>query len=319
MPSHLIDLPSSIRLHNVGSLLRAASFFPPKPEAFTLAFHPKHSQFEPFGLAMIAAWADYWNARKVPIRCRNATASGVAYANRLGLFDFITVGNDRNISEHEQAGRFVRLRKIKTKTELTSLVAEMGALLREHDLIEAVQYTVSEMCANVIEHAGAPAFICVQAYPKAKRVSIGIADCGRGVRESLRRNHNFATDEAAIVGAAKPGVSGESPTPYGSADNAGLGLFYARGIARITQQYFLLASGTAAYRQSRAAECCRPARNPLEELHKLYSALPVWRGTIVAVDVGQIVTSHKDVIATIGKVVGPDESIREAKGRIRFT
>lgn len=318
-PSHVIQLPSAMRLHNVGSVFRRATFFPEKPDSFTLSFHPKYSQFEPYGLAMLAAWADHWTARGVTIRCANAQAKGVAYAKRLGLFEFLPDGPNGEVDEHEESGRFVALRKIRKQAELTSLVAEMGAILRTPELIASTQYTVAEICRNSLEHAGAPAFVCVQTYPRAKRVSIGIADCGRGVLDSLRRNFNFDSDETAIVGAAKPGVSGASSSPYGSADNAGLGLFYARGLARLTSQHFLLGSGTAAYRLARVRPSGPPARNPTADRHNLYVDLPSWQGTVVAVDIGPSGASHAGIMRTLGTVAAPDESMREAKGRIRFT
>jgi hypothetical protein len=268
---------------------------------------------------MLAAWSDHWVARGVRIRCKNGSAKGVAYAKRLGLFEFVPDGPSGNIEEHEESGRFVGLRKIEKQSELTSLVAEMGAVLRTPELIASTQYTVAEMCRNALEHAGAPAFVCVQTYPRAKRVSIGIADCGRGVLQSLRRNYNFASDAAAIIGAAKPGVSGASSSPYGSADNAGLGLFYARGLARLSCQYFLLGSGTAAYRLARTRPSAPPSRNPAEERHDLYDSLPGWRGTVVAVDLAQSAATHADFMRTIGTVASPDEPMREAKRKIRFT
>ncbi len=317
--AHVIQLPSALKLHNVGSLLREAVLFPLSPKALHLSFHPKYNQFEPFGIAMLAAWADHWRARGVEIRCSNVQAKGIAYARRLGLFDFLPGGPTDGLVDHEGAGRFVALRKIQKQQELTALVAEMGAILRSPELIASAQYTVAEMCRNVLEHAGAPAFVCVQTYPKAKRVSIGIADCGRGVLESLRRNYNFETDAGAIVGAAKPGVSGASSSPYGSPDNAGLGLFYARGLARLSSQFFLLGSGSAVYRLARSRPGAPPARNPTEERHDLYDGLPGWKGTLVAVDLGQSGSSHADFIRSIAAVAGPDEPMREAKRKIRFT
>ena len=171
---HVISLPSAMRLHNVHHVLRGSAFFLDRPKRIVLEFHPRYSQFEPYAVAMLAAWSDFWTTRGVPVECRNVDAKGVSYAKQLGLFEFLPGGPVGELAEHEEAGRFVALRKIQKQSQLTTLVAEMGAILRTPEMIESAQYAVAEMCRNVLEHAGAAAFVCVQAYASAKRVSLGI-------------------------------------------------------------------------------------------------------------------------------------------------
>jgi len=316
---HVIDLPSSMKVHTIGNLLRACTFFPrERPDRVVLRFHPGYSQFEPFGLAMLAAWAGYWGARGVDIQCENLGAKGVAYAQRLGLFKFMPGSPPTTIEAHEEAGRFVELQEVRKQADLTKLVGDLGGILHTPELIETVQYIVVEVARNVLEHAGAHAYVCVQHYKTANRVSIGIADCGRGVRESLRMAHAFKSDEDAIMGALRPGVTGVMPTPYGSADNAGLGLFYSRGLAKWTHQYFLIVSGERGYRLKRKQADRVPARDPRAEVHDVHSGAS-WQGTFVAIDIAPVGASHGEMFKAIGAAANPDDALRATKSKIRFT
>lgn len=320
MTHHRIDLPNALKLHTVRNLMSRTTFFPAAaPQAITLAFHPQYSQFEPVTLAMLAAWGDYWTSRGVPIHLENLTAKGVAYAQRMGLFRHLSGGPSTTLEEHDESGRFVELQKIHKHSDLTKLVADLGALLRIPSLIELAQYILSEMTSNVLEHAAADAFVCAQYYHKVRRVSIAIADCGKGLLSSLRQNYNFQTDVEAIIGALRPGVSGTTATPYGSPDNAGLGLFYARGLAKWTQQYFFLMSGSAAYRQRRKQPTTAPSRDPRGDSHDLFPNLLGWNGTVVAVDIAAPTSRYADIMQAIGSATGPDDSLRDVKSKIQFT
>lgn len=65
-----------------------------------------------------------------------------------------------------------------------------------YPLVTVVQFSVvlSEVCQNIIEHAGAPGWVAAQAYYWAKRrerwmLVIAVSDLGRGFRESLAAEH----------------------------------------------------------------------------------------------------------------------------------
>ena len=49
------------------------------------------------------AWGNQWTNAKVPITCKNADKKGVAYAQRLGLFNFIPHDGLVEVEEHEEA------------------------------------------------------------------------------------------------------------------------------------------------------------------------------------------------------------------------
>lgn len=319
MSEHVVALPSSLKVHSIRNLLQSCEFFPTSaPERIVLRFHPRYSQFEPFALSMLAAWARFWAVRGVGVRCENLGAKGVAYAQRLGLFGFVPGTPPTAVEEHEEAGRFVELQEVTRQSDLTKLVGDLGGILHAPQLIETVQYLVVELTRNVLEHAAAPAYICVQHYKAANRVSLGIADCGRGVREALRVAYDFKTHEDAIIGALRPGVTGAMPTPYGSADNAGLGLFYSRGLAKWTSQYFLLVSGDGGFRLKRKQKVRVPLRDPRGDAHDLYTG-HLWKGTVVAIDIASVGVSHGEMFEAIGAAASPDDELRETRSKIRFT
>jgi hypothetical protein len=283
-----------------------------------LSFHPRFSHFEPVALAMLAAWADFWTRAGVQIVVKNSTVKGVAYAQRLGLFKFLPSAGAGTFAEHEEAGRFVELHRIHRQPELSKLIADLGGILRVPELIETVQYVVAEMTRNVIEHAQADAFLCVQHYKAAKRVSIGVADTGRGVFASLQPYHPFKTNAEALLGALRPGISGTSATPYGTNDNAGLGLFFARGLAKWTSQYFMLLSGDTTYRLKHKQSELTPARDPRKDAHDLFDGHKRWCGTAVSIDISAN-HNHKKAMLAIGAAANPDDELREVTSRIKFT
>jgi len=87
----------------------------------------------------------------------------------------------------------------------------------------------------------------------------------------------------------QPGVTGAIPGIYGTADNAGAGLFITRSIAKGTGGYFLMYSGKAAYRLRRTKSASKQIvlfldafDEPKRDLWRFDSA---WNGTVVVVEI----------------------------------
>lgn len=318
-----IELPSQISAHTIENFLSNTSFFGGGAAARTLVFHPQFNKIEPFGIAMLAAWADWCVANGVLVVTENGQAPGTVYLQRMGLFDHLPrdVG-PAAITHHDETGRFVALRKISTQRDLDAFVVDIAPMLHRPENIRAVIYCLSELTRNVLEHAGSAAYACAQHYPAGQRVAVGIADCGIGVRQSLSRAHAPKSDEEAIVTALKPGVSGTTLTTYGSADNAGLGLFYTRAVARASEQYFSIVSGTAAYRLNRSQGDRPLTRNPEDDKHKLLRNLPLWKGTVVSVDIGTSTEADDfdELLAAVGEVATTSTTqAPRIRPKIRFT
>lgn len=319
---HRIELPTGLRVHSAKYFFENVEFFPKTtPERIVLSFHPRFTHFEPFAVSMLAAWGQFWKSRGVPIRCENVTKKGVPYAQRMGLFKYIPCDDLIELEEHEEAGKFIPLQHITRRSEMSKLMSEIGGILRDPELIRLGQHALSEMSRNVVEHADAEGFFCAQYYPTTKHVSIGVADCGRGVREALEEAYGFRTHEEALLAALRPGVSGRSRAPYSASDNAGLGLFVARGLAKAGRQYFMLASGDCAFRMDKLPSrttSLHPHRDPASEKHKLFTGLKRWKGTVVAIDLRGMDRSFEIVMHEIGQAISDDHRSAHTKSRLRF-
>jgi len=166
----------------------------------------------------------------------------INYAARMKLFHHLGVSCDASLEEHEEAGRFMPLTQVKTHGELAAVIANVSALLHldtEPDGLAAVQYCVSELIRNVLEHSGSPegAYVCAQRYLKKnpKRVSIAVADCGSGISKHLGQAYPEARNDnsAALSLAMRPGITGAQRGMYGTSDNAGAGLFITNDVCII--------------------------------------------------------------------------------------
>jgi anti-sigma regulatory factor (Ser/Thr protein kinase) len=100
-----------------------------------------------------------------------------------------------------------------------------------------IKYVITELVRNVLEHAVSPvgAMVCAQYFSKTERLSLGVADFGVGIRESIGTFHHAPTDLEAIHLALRPGVTGATARLGGNAQNAGAGLFFTKSIARVTR------------------------------------------------------------------------------------
>ena len=317
-----IHIPNEASFHLFRHFLTLNEFFPADADSFNLNFHPRFVYLQPFALAMLAAWATHWRDRGVPVRCENFASAGIDYAWRMGLFEHLGVPYRPERAEHEEAGRFIPLRTLRSGEDLARFLNDVAPLLHRPEHIQAVQYCLSETIRNVLEHAGgAPAFACAQFYQDAQRVSIGVADCGVGVLASLQRAHGMANDAEAIVGALTPGITGVVGGMYGPPDNAGVGLFFTKSIAKASHQYFGIYSGNAAFRlrRVRSHEQFLLYANPRQDRHDLYDGLPVWHGTVVAVDIGvRQIRSFESTMTAIRNAITPQRP-GERRPRVRFS
>jgi len=157
------------------------------------------------------------------------------------LFEHLGIEYPNQVTEHEEAGRFLALRNVRTRDDVRGVIADVSALLhldRDIEALAAVQYCMSELLRNVLEHSNSPdgAYVCAHNYSEAntQRVTIAIADCGVGITKHLgRAYHDIKNDDLlALRYAMQPGVTGAVSGTYGTPDNAGAGLFITRCIAK---------------------------------------------------------------------------------------
>jgi anti-sigma regulatory factor (Ser/Thr protein kinase) len=290
-----------VSLHAAHSFLMAQRGWFDRSSEAVLTLHPRWPHLEPVGFAILAAWAAWCRREGMPIRVENLEELGtwLEYAARMRLLEHLGIDYQQQYEEHEEAGRFLPLVQVAHQQDVKKVVAEISALLHleeDPESLAAVQYCISELLRNVLEHSASPegAFVCAHRYRKRNRprVTIAVADCGLGIAEHLGTVYpDAATSDMAALGLAmRPGITGARPGLYGTPENAGAGLFITRCIAKGSGGYFLLLSGDAAYRVPRA-------RNDEEKTDLFYDGfddprsarwlLPDgWRGTVVSVEIG---------------------------------
>lgn len=288
---------SNATLQDARSFLSASDYFDLADPSAQLVFNPKWMHGEPFAIAMIAAWAGWCAQHHLPLTVQNLTRSA-DYFWRMKLFDYLPgVFYRPSRIEHEEAGRFMSIKQVQNAVQAREVIANISALLHLTDNPEglaAVQYCISELIRNVLEHSESAegAYVCAHNFSNTKtpRVAIGVADCGTGVAHHLARAHPEAleSDIKALQLALQPGVTGAVAGAYGTPDNAGAGLFITRSIAKGTGGYFLIYSGAAVYRLRRAsvkAQAKLFADAFQEEHHDLWALKNRWQGTVVALEI----------------------------------
>ncbi len=317
-----IQLPQQATLSNFEALVGANPFFVlPSPRRYSLAFSQEGTFLEPVALALLAAWGQYQLGKGCTISCENIGGEGAAYAWRMKLFEFLRVPFQTARKPHDSGDRFIPLTEIVTNDELSSFVESLGDVLHLSDVQQrdTIKYCFSELVRNVLEHAGnVPAFACAQYYERLGRVSVGVADCGRGIRASFGSRHPAADDREALSLAMTPGISGATSTR----ENAGAGLFFIKSIARYSGGGFLLASGKTGYRlqPAKPGEPVLLHYDPFQEPHVILN-IASFRGTIVGVDIQvRQVTSYDKLMSAIREAYFKDrKGTEKIAKKVKFT
>ncbi|MFB3816274.1 MAG: hypothetical protein ACE147_01310 [Candidatus Methylomirabilales bacterium] len=289
-------IPNSATLHTLRAFLDQDQVFSNESGTAVLEFHPQWMHTEPIALAMIAAWGAWCRRAQKRLEVMNLSPRA-RYAARMRLFQHLGIDYHPEQREREEAGRFLPITQVLTHKDVGPVIGDVSAMLHldsDPESLAAVQYCVSELLRNVLEHSGAPdgAFVCAHRFTEEpRRVSIAVADCGQGIAAHLGRAHAEALqDDLVALGLAmRPGITGALPGPYGTPDNAGAGLFITRCIAKGTGGYFALISGNAAFRQRRSRSADEEVElylDPYDDSRHDRWQLPFsWLGTAVAVEI----------------------------------
>lgn len=292
--------------------------------------HPKWVSLHPAVLSMVACMCAVVEQNNGRFSAELSDIVALRYLQRMHLFRYLKVGFSSDFEEHEEAGRFIPIHRVSTRTEIQSFVTDMVPLLHAPPAeVDQIRYVVSEILNNAVEHSRSPvgAYVCAQYYRKKNTVSIGVADAGVGIRQSLARSHGVRNDWDALALAMIPGVSGAGLGGYTS-DNAGVGLFFTRAIAKASRRYFVLYSGSAAYKLRAAKpEGGRPWSlhvDAQEDPHSRLQELPSWPGTLVGIDIStEPVVAFSRLVSVLRQIYTPEQTL-EASGKIlrrlpRFT
>jgi anti-sigma regulatory factor (Ser/Thr protein kinase) len=208
----------------------------------------------------------------------------------MGLAEVLGVDLGVEQVEHAPEGRFIPITQIQDQAGLNDFIVQMVPLLHASPTEAGpIKYVITELVRNVLEHATSPvgAMVCAQYFAATNRLSLGVADLGVGIFDSITRFHAAATDLDAIHLALRPGVTGATSHFGGNEQNAGAGLFFTKSIARVSRNFFVVYSGSAMFKL---------LKGPEEEQATLFSdptadratrelALPTWPGTAIGIDI----------------------------------
>jgi anti-sigma regulatory factor (Ser/Thr protein kinase) len=208
---------------------------------------------------------------------------------RMHLFDYLDLQPPIEITEHEEAGRFIPLTRVNTSIDLNNIITDLIPLLHTSEaVVDPIKYVVSELVRNVLEHAASPigAIVCAQYYPRSGRLSVAVGDCGRGMLVSMRQSHAVTDYKSALSLALRPGITGVTSRIGGNISNAGAGLFFTKSIASLSRRHFVIYSGDCLYKllPTPSRRAIALAADPAKDPHRFVEALPRWQGTVVGID-----------------------------------
>jgi anti-sigma regulatory factor (Ser/Thr protein kinase)/anti-anti-sigma regulatory factor len=189
---------------------------------------------EPAGLCALAALLEYLGPRSEGVVGLALSGTDVAaYLERMDFFRLFGGRVETNVDlggleerRRGNPGTLQELVNFHSEEEIPALIGRIAEILTNKGYGQseraAICATLSEICANAVEHGHSPfgAYAAVQAYNhvvsgpnrQGEEVLIAIADGGVGIRETLSRNPEYAehteTDNDALRHAVRMGVSG---------------------------------------------------------------------------------------------------------------
>lgn len=316
-----IHFPNSAFLGNIDPFFR--KYDPTDENELEVSFNEKWVAAHPIALCMAASLGQLMQQKGKPINCLQSKAPSIKYLARMGLFKYLSPHIEYSILSHEPAGRFIPLSNINNSEELNQFIEDLTPLLHTiPNQADAIKYVISELVRNVLEHANSPtgAMVCAQFLKKTNKVSIAVADCGVGIKETINESHIAPSDGEAIKLAITPGVTGTTSKPGGTEANAGAGLFFVKSIAKINRNFFVVYSGNAMYKlkSSKRKEPILYA-DPERDEHSFSENLPYWKGTIVGVDISlSTKKSFEELLELIREIYHLDIKDRKKLKRAKF-
>jgi signal transduction histidine kinase len=215
---------------------------------------------QPWAIAAIATLGKTTTEGKLYVHNSRASLPS-QFAAALGLDDIIS-GDE--VQGQPEIGRTVKLCEVCTYEEIEPISEQISKLIvadapdvdqsEYHDPDEVqktIRYVLIEALRNVIQHSqdSAGAVVLAQRMDKGLNydhpyIQVAVADCGVGILETLRRTHSdLDSVEVALERSLWPYYSGKFHSyQHGSAQNAGLGLFFISEMAKLTSGKLLVSS-----------------------------------------------------------------------------
>lgn len=223
--------------------------------------------YMPGALTALLSAVHYWRRLGREVRFMNAeSAPAFPYLQRMDFFTLSGLNLPENFVRHGEHARFVSLHRIdgSLARKVDELCQKIAACVFPSQAdsddpnrtgpFDLVAFAASELINNIIQHARGPGYVAVQRYPQKPFVSIGIADCGIGIRKSFEENKPVFWDPAmtdldAVRTALLPRASSKAHLANGWSGrvNEGVGLSMLKEITAGADGVFTLCSGTGFY------------------------------------------------------------------------
>jgi anti-sigma regulatory factor (Ser/Thr protein kinase) len=320
-------IPNSIALRSFDSIFTSNDFdFSDKK--VDIRFHETYVAMHPIGLALYAALGDHFRQNKIETTARiNHAIRSIPYLQRMGLFSALGYNDPVKTVNHEETGRFIPLTRITTSTELATFMKTIDPILHTTpDTSRTVKHAFSEVLRNVLEHSLAHqgGHVCATYNQRRKKISIGIADAGIGIREGMAGYKKFTSDLEAILDAITPGISGTTKRLGGTEENAGAGLFFTKCIAQSTRNHFLVYSGDSYFKLLTTPKGKNVQFNadPRTDHATRKTGLPYFPGTVVGIDIHiEDTTAFNKLMQIIGDAyrTSLNKMKKDYYKRIKFT
>lgn len=231
-------------------------------DEIALDFEPV-SFWTPGALVLLLAKTHHWLSRGKKVVFHNCkTCPAFRYLQRINFFSQCGIRLPEDFRRRDAGSRFVELRRI--GGEGSSNVAELSTDIayclfpdadvddpEQSGLFDLLQYSVSELANNTIQHAKASGFATAQYTARTDLIGVAIADSGIGVLQSFADMGSphwkpELTDAEAIALALQPRISSKShlTSAWGESINAGVGLTLLKEFCTLTGGHFFMASGT---------------------------------------------------------------------------
>ena len=221
---------------------------------------PPLRRIVPVGVAMFSAWADFHRRRGQAPSVDASLRSPYAY--KVGLLSCNLIGPSAS--------------QVESDLFAAAWEDEVNRLgIPDQETRETVRHCLEDLCRNVFQHArtrGGGAHIAASYDPSTRLVSLGVADCGRGIAEDIQENLGpELSDVDAVKLALEPKISGSHAPEL----NEGVGLYIVRRLALAAEGAFWVRTGRVVARAS--------ARDPSAMEPKVTEEGAYWQGTAVAV------------------------------------
>lgn len=191
-----------------------------------------------------------------PIRVHDDPSHQTArFARAVGFFD-VVAGRPSQLRGEE--GKTVKLTRVTSTTAIEPIADQISKLLVASELEDTrktIYYVLVELLRNVLQHSRDPlgGVVAAQRHSGGRSlnrpvIQVAVGDAGIGIYESLKASHpSLNAPREALEKALWPHFSGTfTEGETGSAQNAGMGLFFITEMTKLVAGTLLLASRDAA-------------------------------------------------------------------------